>query len=582
MRRRGSTAWRALLVRLSVGRQALSSDREQAMLLALRLLPRQLAVVLARAAGSAKRPTSLGALAAWRAGRPAEALAQIEAGAHSGPRPAARMVRVAAALDRSDLAGPLLARVPADERAPLTARLALQEGRLDEALATADDSRAARKTKRRAQRELATLEPGWLPTVARRPVTPQPGRVLHVVTNALPLTNAGYTMRTHLIARAEQAAGMSTHVVTRLGYPAAQGRKAGPAEFVLDGVTYHRLLPPRGLPTDPHQRLTVHASELSGLVHQLQPAVLHAATDHLNGRVALAVGAAAGLPVVYEVRGFLEQSWLSRSGRDAEQARASLRYRLTRESETACMRAAGAVVTLSQTMREEIVARGIAGDRVHVVPNAVDDELLRPAPDPGPLRASWGIRSGELVVGTIGTLYAHEGIADLIDAVAELRTSDPSVRLVVVGDGPELPQLRRHADERCLGDAAIFTGRVAFDRIHEHYAAIDVFAVPRPDHDVTRLVSPLKPVEAMATGRAVVVSDLPALRELVEDGVTGVISPPGNPPALAEALRRLLYDPAARSALGKAAADWVATDRTWARNAERYREIYRSLGASDH
>ncbi len=269
--------------------------------------------------------------------------------------------------------------------------------------------------------------------------------------------------------------------------------------------------------------------------------MLHAASNHPNGQLALALREDFGLPVVYEVRGFWEETWLSRHGVDpglaaqpvttstpsssvtspADAARparetagetgvparllaadpaASDFYLLSREAETRCMTEADLVVTLGEAMREEIVARGVDPGKVIVVPNAVSAEFLEPLPDGAAAARELGIRPGELVVGVVSNLVAYEGIGTLLEAVAELRRRGLPVRPLIVGDGAERAALQRHAGQLGLAGTAIFTGRVPMAEVRRYHAVLDVFVVPRTTDRVCQLVTPLKPVEAMASG----------------------------------------------------------------------------------
>jgi glycosyltransferase involved in cell wall biosynthesis len=392
-----------------------------------------------------------------------------------------------------------------------------------------------------------------------------PARVLHFVTNALPATQAGYTVRTHRIALAQRALGLDPHVVTRLGHPLAQGVTDARPSCEVDGVPYHRLLPwvpPRGPVREIHK-----AADLAGrLVERLRPSVLHAASNHTNAAVALELRERYGVPVAYEVRGFLEDSWLSR---DPSRTPEDAFYRLTREVETARMRAADLVVTLGEAMREEIESRGVSG--VLVVPNAVDEEFLEPLPDGAKLRAELGIAPGDVVVGLTSTFYGFEGIATLIEAAALRR----DITLLLVGDGPERPALERRATE--LGVRAVFTGRVPVDQVRRYQAVLDVFAVPRTADRVCRLVTPLKPLEAMAGGIPVIASDVRALREIIKPGVTGTLTLPEEPEAWAESLEELIYSPKTRSEIGQAGREWVAKHRTWRAVSARYLGPYREI-----
>jgi glycosyltransferase involved in cell wall biosynthesis len=280
--------------------------------------------------------------------------------------------------------------------------------------------------------------------------------------------------------------------------------------------------------------------------------------------------------VLYEVRGFWEDTWLSRHAGSADLT-ASDRYVRTRALETHCMKAADLVVTLGEAMREEIIGRGVPADNVIIVPNGVSEQFLEPLPDDGGrLRASLGIKPGEQVVGLVSSLVAHEGIGTLLDAVKILGDRGVAVRALIVGDGPERTALQRQA--AALGLDAIFTGRVPSARVRDYHAVLDVFVVPRTPDRVCQLVTPLKPVEAMASGLPVVLSSVRALSEIVKDQETGLLSPPLDAGELAGRLEQLLASPDLRAKLGTSAREWVARDRTWAHNAARYRAAYQRLG----
>lgn len=399
-------------------------------------------------------------------------------------------------------------------------------------------------------------------------------RVLHLVTNALPHTNAGYTVRTHKIALAQRAAGLDPHVVTRAGYPLTQGIPDTRALRTVDGVPYHRLIPWRpaaNLAGD--VRMNVRLA--GALVERLRPALLHAASNHLNAMAGLGLRERYGLPFVYEVRGFLEDSWLSR---DPSHSPDAPFYQLTRTLETRCMDAADLVVTLGDTMRDEIIDRGVDPEKVIVVPNAVDDVFLEPLPDGAALRAELGIPADAVVVGLTSTFYGYEGIDTLIEAVGLLRDRAAPVRLLLVGDGPERQALERLTAELGLGAQVVFTGRVPPDRVRHYHSVIDIFAVPRRADRVCRLVPPLKPIEAMAGQIPVVASDVKALREAIEPGMTGELTVTENPVAWADSLELLIYSPETCREIGRAARLWVERERTWRSVAARYLEAYRKLG----
>ena len=441
---------------------------------------------------------------------------------------------------------------------------------LAKSLPSRPERRRAARVVALATREIAELAPvdfvrssgSWGQT---------PGRILHVVTNALPEVQAGYTIRTDHIVRTQRAAGLDPHVVTRPGFPVLQGHLVSPSEVQVHGVPYHRILPALAPSRRPELALRQHVAELTKLVHVLQPQVLHAATGFANGQAALRVRDLTGTRVVYEVRGFLEDSWASRHG--GATAETTDRYLLARARETDVMLAADAVVTLGEAMRAEIISRGVAPERVALVPNGVDENFLAPLVDKEQVRRRLGIPAAELVVGLISTLYPHEGVLTLIRAAAILRDQGVDVRLVIVGSGPDATAMHTLVDELRLADRLTAPGQVPVDAVRDWFDALDVFALPRIDSRVTRLVTPLKPIESMARGVPVVASDLPALAEVIGAGERGILVSPDDPAALAQGLAELVDD-RLRSGLGSAAREWVAGCRTWAYATQAYSGAY--------
>jgi glycosyltransferase involved in cell wall biosynthesis len=386
---------------------------------------------------------------------------------------------------------------------------------------------------------------------------PVQGRVLHLVGNSLPYVQSGYTLRTHYTAVAQRAAGLDPHVVTQLGFG-----YYGVDE--IEGVRYHRL-----------------AGQGRG-TKRLRPAVLHAASDFVNAVTALAVGRALGIPVVYESRGFWEETWLQRQAHrhgPAVERHLPDVYRWRREIEDRCRREADAVVTLAEVMADRIVAGGVPRERITVVPNAVDAESFPVRQRDPELATQLGIDEQTKVIGYVSSIVPYEGIDTLVEAVARLDSPVP-VRLLVVGDGPEREPLRRKAQALGLGDA-VFTGAVPHTRVLDYYGLIDLFVVPRRPDEVCHLVTPLKPFEAFATGRTVVLSDVRALAAIARESDAAELFPAGDAAALADVLAKLLSDPDRCRELAGRGARWVRAHRTWAANAEAYAKLYRYLPTAE-
>ena len=479
----------------------------------------------------------------------------------------------AIALDRYDDACRVLEAIPQDgpEYASCALAVDVLAGRLAEVARTHPTDSRGRRAVRSARRQLEVLGQPMGDTPPRprlrQPVSGRLG-VLHVVTNSLPVTQAGSTIRTQRIARAQRDLGWDARVVTRLGFPVTHGDLGSPDPQVIEGVPYHRLLP---LVMPPERRVREeYAAHLGRLVDEVRPDVIHAASDHVNAAVAIQVGRARGVPVAYEARTFFEDTWLARHGGEA--ARDSDTFALLRDRHTEALLAADAVTTLSEGMREAIIARGVAPERVFVAPNAVPMDFLE-ARDMSAARRQLGIDDA-LWIGSVATVNDDEGFATLVDAVALLRREGLDARTLIVGDGPGLAALRTRAE--AIDVPLVAPGRVPVSQVRQWFDVLDVFALPREDTVLNRGVTPLKPLEAQARGIPVVGSDLPAVAEVLAPGSPLVRA--SDPAALAEAVRSLA-EPTVRAEAGERARAWVEATRTWPSVMGAYRAAYSYLGA---
>lgn len=374
--------------------------------------------------------------------------------------------------------------------------------------------------------------------------------------------------------------------LTRTGYPVMIGRPWCADDDVVDGIRYRRTLP-AALGTTAEERLLQEVQEAIRIVHEFRPQVLHATTDYRNALVAQAVSTATGIPWMLEVRGLMEMTWIASHTTGAAQQRAaeSEKVRLIEAKESGLARSASAVVTLSRTMADELERRGVPPRKVTLVPNGVDPDLLEENLTPAQARAHLGgdLPSDALIVGAVSALVSYEGFDVLLQAVAKIlenRELSSHLRdrlhVALIGDGTAAPSLARTAEELGLGDRIVLPGKVPRAAARHWVQALDVVVVARRDLDVTRAVTPQKPVEAMALGRPVVLSDLPALRETVTDeaGRTyGVLVRPDDPDALAGALVDLLEDDESRRTLAVEARR-AARERTWPAMMRRYELTY--------
>lgn len=253
----------------------------------------------------------------------------------------------------------------------------------------------------------------------------------------------------------------------------------------------------------------------------------------------------------------------------------SLRYRVSRALESFALRHADQITTICEGLRGDIQARGIPADRITVIPNAVDADTFQFGAEADPaLRSELGL-DGCTVLGFAGSFYGYEGLNLLVSATARLAARYPDIRLLMVGGGVQEDSLRSQAAAEGIADRVTFTGRVPHSRVQKYYELIDVLAYPRLPIRLTELVTPLKPLEAMAQGRMFVASDVGGHRELIRHGETGFLFKAGSVDALADAIADVLEHRERWPAIRRQARDFVERERTWANSVGRYREVYR-------
>lgn len=490
---------------------------------------------------------------------------------------ARRLADVALAANLPETADVFLAKAGTARHAKQArARRLWYAGAVSEAVKALDGAGAAGQRQRARLIAEAAILADASPSLERRPYTAVPGRILHLLTNSLPHTASGYAQRSHSTLLAQHAAGWDVLAVTRMGYPVQVGKLLAKSTDTVDGIRYQRLLPGT-MAQNIDARLQQQAEELLAVALDFKPSVLHTTTHYVNGLVVRAVAEALGIPWVYEVRGQLADTWASTRG---PEARSSEKYRMFQRRETEVMQHADLVLTLGTAMKANIVAAGIPASKVLIAPNAVGGDFLSEPLDKASARRELGLTEDAQFIGTVSSLVAYEGIEDLLAAFALLAADMPQLRLLIVGDGSSMPSLQNQAQRSGYADRIIFTGRVPRSRTALYHQALDVFVVPRKNLEVTRSVTPLKPVEAMASARPVVASNLPALAEIVEDRVTGLLAEAGDPAAFATAIRDLLSDPELSATMGAAGRKRVLQERTWAANAVALARELEMLGVT--
>lgn len=397
-------------------------------------------------------------------------------------------------------------------------------------------------------------------------------RILHILDHSIPL-HSGYTFRTLAILKEQRALGWETFHVT-----STKHIRPGAAEEEVDGWHFYR--------TPKHFRFAGRlpilnqiavvdglARRVANIVQAVKPDILHAHSPALNAIPAMIAARKASIPVVYEVRAFWEDAAVDH-GTSSEWG---VRYRLTRALENFALRRVDAITTICEGLRNDMIGRGIAPEKITTIPNAVDIEKFSASRTVNKsLKEQLGL-GNKRIMGFIGSFYAYEGLDILLQALPIMLPQHPDLRVLLVGGGPQDEQLRQLASRLGIGDKVVFTSRVPHDKVQDYYDLIDILVYPRLSMRLTDLVTPLKPLEAMAQGRVLAASDVGGHQELICDGHNGILFKSGDPNSLAQKVGELINTPDRWENLRRTGREFVETERNWRKSVARYQLIYSNL-----
>lgn len=399
-------------------------------------------------------------------------------------------------------------------------------------------------------------------------------KILHIFDHSLPL-HSGYTFRSRAILQQQRQLGFSTCHVTSPKHPPTEQ-----ATETAEGFQFYRTKAYQSwfwrLPVLKELAVVLALkNRLLQLIETEQPDILHAHSPALNGLAALWAAKKSGIPVVYEIRAFWEDAAVDH-GTCKENG---LRYKLSRALETYVARKASAVTTICQGLRADLINRGISADKITVIPNAVDPQQFQLIAAKNAVLEQQFQLQGKKVLGFLGSFYAYEGLDLLIKALPVIRQQIPSATLLLVGGGPQQAQLQKLVNELGLQDAVIMPGRVPHSEVMQYYSLVDLLVYPRKAMRLTELVTPLKPLEAMAQGMRLLASDVGGHLELIKHGKTGWLFQRDNVDDLAEQAVRVLQNLNADQQIIADGLQFIQTERNWAASVGRYVNLYQQLNA---
>lgn len=451
-------------------------------------------------------------------------------------------------------------------------------------------------------------------------------KVLHVLANSAPDVN-GYAIRSHdLLVSLREAEICQPIVLTSPFYPHKESMKK---TVTVDGIRYDRSISKKAFSNKKKKhgfnvpknipfliravRFLLYKSKL--LIKQLfspflkrvvlfrrflgekklmrkfekdiilhaqkhKPDVIHAHTPFRVGLPALRAARKLGLPFVYEVRGMWEDSAVAQG----RWKTSSIQYRYYRNQENMVIKKADEVIAIGTNLGKEVTDRNLRQTPLTIVPNAVGRKIASEpmAPEAVPLNVQnllqrLKLESSTLVVGYIGSLRALEGVDYTAEAVARCVTQGLDLRFLVCSSKANQDQLKQYCSDLNIDEISFIEGPYPHDEIVHFYDIIDIFVVSRPNTNVTRVVPPIKPLEAMVRMKPTLVSELPALCEIIEDGTTGLTFPAEDVNALSGVIMELAGNPSIREQVGKSARDFVLKNRTWPNVVGNYSRVYERI-----
>jgi PEP-CTERM/exosortase A-associated glycosyltransferase len=399
-------------------------------------------------------------------------------------------------------------------------------------------------------------------------------KILHCFDHSIPL-HSGYSFRSLSILGAQRRLGWETVHVTSTKHVLK-----GPTPEVIDGWEFHRS--PRTfldkIPILQQAEVTRSmAGKVAEVARQVRPDIIHAHSPSLIGWAGQKAAKKLDIPFVYEIRAFWEDAAVD-MGKSKE---GDLRYKASRLIESRLVRAADRVGSICAGLHADLLGRGTPASKLFSIPNAIDPAQFLPLGEPdGDLQKKLGFAASDVILGYVGSFYAYEGLDLLVRAVPQLKARIPDFKLLLVGGGPEDQKLRALVAELNVANSVVFTGRVSHDEVSRYSSLPKAFIFPRKKMRLTDLVTPLKPLEAMAHKKLVIASDVGGHRELIKDGHNGFLFQSDSIDSLVACAERVLgMDKAQASKVLDTGRTFVENERNWDVVVKNYIPVYESLSA---
>ena len=419
---------------------------------------------------------------------------------------------------------------------------------------------------------------------------PIQNKVCYVIHNSLPYSSGGYATRGHGLITGLLDQDVDIYALTRPGYPhdVSKINIRDIAETdVIDNVTYKRLYSPSRRDYSNYEYILKAVESYKQAFLADRPAIVIAASNHLDGLPAMFAARELGIPFIYEIRGFWEVTRLSKYPKFAQDPMFKVEKRL----EALVAEHADYIFTLTQGMVDELHDRGVdTTNKIALLPNSCDVTRFNPQIKDQDLARELDIPLTIPVIGYVGTLVSYEGLDDLAVACSQLKRQGYEFRLLIVGNenatgqgkGSIVEQVQGIAKEGGFEEWLIMPGRIPFEHVESYYSLIDIAPFPRKAWPVCEMVPPMKTLEALSMKKAVIVSSNKALTEMIDHDINGRVFERGNTDDLILQLKYLLDHPDKWKDYGEKGRIFVENHRTWEQTSKKAKKVINKILAAHY
>ena len=443
-----------------------------------------------------------------------------------------------------------------------------------------EDSTWKETQNRKLELELNLLKEGVAyDEEAEQRIEMAPKNIMYHVNQSLPHHSSGYAIRTQSLLKSLKSKNWNISAYARVGYPNDRydyiGSKIVDSYSTVDGIDYY-FTPSRTksigkLDIKQYQKESINL--ILKQAKEFNPSIIHCASNYSCGLAATASAKILGIPSIYEMRGLWH---VTRTAKQPEYDESD-HYRMIEALEIQAAKNASHVFTITDSVKNILLKNGIEEEKITLLPNAVDIDKFTPRKRNERIEQKFGLK-GMTTIGYIGSFTDYEGLDYLLKAGAKLKEKyEGKFKLLMVGDGVVLDNLKNLSKELKLDNDVHFTGRIDHNDVLDYYSVIDIAVYPRKGTKVCEIVSPLKPLEAMAIEKTVIASNVKALSEMVKNNETGLLHDKDNIDDLTRKIESVLFKKEKRDKLGLSAREWVKENRTWKAASEIVSNKYREL-----